>query len=647
LGLTSAQRICTVFMTFPTPDTMATPAASANATGPSKPSAPTQPSEPTEPMTAHKASKGLLSLSPFVKPYRLQVGFALLMLLSAAAATLVFPTALRQLIDGGLTGASSNAQDIGWHFALLFGVAVALAVFSGARFYMVSWLGERITADIRQAVYARVLNQSPQFFEQTPTGDVLSRLSADTTLVQTVVGSSLSMGLRNAVMGIGALGMLVWHHPLMMAQVCAGLVLVIAPSVWMGRRVRRLSRDSQDRVADASALASEVLNAITVVQSYTAQGREAKRFEQSTNAAFRSAIKRTTARSALVTFVMVATSAALLWGLYMGTLAVLAGTLSAGELGQTVLYVIILAGAFAVLGEVSGDLLRAAGASERLIELLYMPSHIQDSVHTTPLKPSAQGLDVQLLNVQFAYPSRLETPALNNVNLHIAAGSTVALVGSSGAGKTTIMQLLQRFYDVQSGSILLQGTAIQSLALHNLREHVGVVPQEPVVFAASAMDNIRYGRPNASDDEVKAAAQAAYAHEFIEALPMGYQTFMGERGVRLSGGQRQRLAIARAILKNAPLLLLDEATSALDTHSEQMVQAALDRAMQGRTTIVVAHRLSTVQRADTIVVMANGEIVEQGKHHDLLARNGAYAALAQAQFGQDQYQGQHPDEYQG
>jgi ATP-binding cassette, subfamily B, bacterial len=630
-------------MTFPTPDTMATPAASANATGPSKPSAPTQPSEPTEPMTAHKASKGLLSLSPFVKPYRLQVGFALLMLLSAAAATLVFPTALRQLIDGGLTGASSNAQDIGWHFALLFGVAVALAVFSGARFYMVSWLGERITADIRQAVYARVLNQSPQFFEQTPTGDVLSRLSADTTLVQTVVGSSLSMGLRNAVMGIGALGMLVWHHPLMMAQVCAGLVLVIAPSVWMGRRVRRLSRDSQDRVADASALASEVLNAITVVQSYTAQGREAKRFEQSTNAAFRSAIKRTTARSALVTFVMVATSAALLWGLYMGTLAVLAGTLSAGELGQTVLYVIILAGAFAVLGEVSGDLLRAAGASERLIELLYMPSHIQDSVHTTPLKPSAQGLDVQLLNVQFAYPSRLETPALNNVNLHIAAGSTVALVGSSGAGKTTIMQLLQRFYDVQSGSILLQGTAIQSLALHNLREHVGVVPQEPVVFAASAMDNIRYGRPNASDDEVKAAAQAAYAHEFIEALPMGYQTFMGERGVRLSGGQRQRLAIARAILKNAPLLLLDEATSALDTHSEQMVQAALDRAMQGRTTIVVAHRLSTVQRADTIVVMANGEIVEQGKHHDLLARNGAYAALAQAQFGQDQYQDQHQD----
>jgi ATP-binding cassette, subfamily B, bacterial len=638
VGLTSAKRPFTVCMTSPTPDTLAKPVAPANATEPSKSNKSNE---------SIKANKGLLSLSPFVKPYRLQVGFALLMLLSAAAATLVFPTALRQLIDGGLTGATSNAQDIGWHFALLFGVAVALAVFSGARFYMVSWLGERITADIRQAVYARVLNQSPQFFEQTPTGDVLSRLSADTTLVQTVVGSSLSMGLRNAVMGIGALGMLVWHHPLMMAQVCAGLVLVIAPSVWMGRRVRRLSRDSQDRVADASALASEVLNAITVVQSYTAQGREAKRFEQSTNAAFRSAIKRTTARSALVTFVMVATSAALLWGLYMGTLAVLAGTLSAGELGQTVLYVIILAGAFAVLGEVSGDLLRAAGASERLIELLYMPSHIQDSVHTTPLKPSAQGLDVQLHNVQFAYPSRLETPALNNVSLHIAAGSTVALVGSSGAGKTTIMQLLQRFYDVQSGSILLQGTAIQSLALHNLREHVGVVPQEPVVFAASAMDNIRYGRPDASDDEVKAAAQAAYAHEFIEALPMGYQTFMGERGVRLSGGQRQRLAIARAILKNAPLLLLDEATSALDTHSEQMVQAALDRAMQGRTTIVVAHRLSTVQRADTIVVMAHGEIVEQGKHHDLLAKGGAYAALAQAQFGQDQQQDPSEGEWQG
>ena len=581
-------------------------------------------------------TQGLLSLSPFIKPYRWQVGFALLMLLAAAAATLVFPTALRKLIDGGLSSTSgNNPQDIAWYFAMLFGVAVALALFSGARFFMVSWLGERITADIRQAVYARVLNQSPQFFEQTPTGDVLSRLSADTTLVQTVVGSSLSMGLRNTVMGLGALGMLVWHHPLMMAQVCVGLLLVIAPSMWMGRRVRRLSRDSQDRVADASALASEVLNAITVVQSYTAQGREASRFEHSTNAAFRSAIRRSTARSALVTFVMVTTSAALLWGLYMGTLAVLAGTLSPGELGQTVLYVIILAGAFAVLGEVSGDLLRAAGASERLIELLHMPSHIQEATHTQPLKPSHQGLDVQLINVQFAYPSRLEMPALHGINLHIKAGTTVALVGASGAGKTTIMQLLQRFYDTQDGSILLQGTSIKTLALTDLRTHVGVVPQEPVVFAASALDNIRYGRPDATNDEVVAAAKAAYAHDFIMALPMGYETFMGERGVRLSGGQRQRLAIARAMLKNAPLLLLDEATSALDTHSEQMVQAALDRAMQGRTTIVVAHRLSTVQRADSIVVIAGGHIVEQGKHHELLARNGAYAALAQAQFGQE------------
>jgi ATP-binding cassette subfamily B protein len=581
-------------------------------------------------------TQGLLSLSPFIKPYRWQVGFALLMLLAAAAATLVFPTALRKLIDGGLSSTSgNNPQDIAWYFAMLFGVAVALALFSGARFFMVSWLGERITADIRQAVYARVLNQSPQFFEQTPTGDVLSRLSADTTLVQTVVGSSLSMGLRNAVMGLGALGMLVWHHPLMMAQVCAGLLLVIAPSMWMGRRVRRLSRDSQDRVADASALASEVLNAITVVQSYTAQGREASRFVRSTNAAFRSAIRRSTARSALVTFVMVTTSAALLWGLYMGTLAVLAGTLSPGELGQTVLYVIILAGAFAVLGEVSGDLLRAAGASERLIELLHMPSHIQEATHTQPLKPSHHGLDVQLINVQFAYPSRLEMPALNGISLHIKAGTTVALVGASGAGKTTIMQLLQRFYDTQDGSILLQGTSIKTLALTDLRTHVGVVPQEPVVFAASALDNIRYGRPDATNDEVVAAAKAAYAHDFIMALPMGYETFMGERGVRLSGGQRQRLAIARAMLKNAPLLLLDEATSALDTHSEQMVQAALDRAMQGRTTIVVAHRLSTVQRADSIVVIAGGHIVEQGKHHELLAHNGAYAALAQAQFGQE------------
>jgi ATP-binding cassette subfamily B protein len=586
-------------------------------------------------------SAGLAALIPFVKPYRWHAMGALVLLVCAAFTTLIFPAALRELIDGGIANInnpSGGGQDaLAGYFAALLGVALALAVFSSARFYMVSWLGERITADLRQAVYSRVLQQSPQFFENTPTGEVLSRLSADTTLIQTVVGSSLSMGLRNAVMGIGALGMLVWHHPLMMAQVAVGLLLVIAPSVWMGRRVRRLSRASQDRVADASALASEILNAITVVQSFTAQVRESLRFKTATDNAFHAALRRTKARSWLVGFIMSATSAALLWGLYKGTLAVVSGDITAGELGQTVFYVLILAGAFAVLGEVSGDLLRAAGASERLIELLHHTPAVAQPTHPVPLAATpngatGKGMAVNMNAVQFSYPSRPTTYALDGLTLTVEPGTTTALVGASGAGKTTIIQLLQRFYDVQSGDITLNGCDIKSLDLTELRQHIGVVPQEPVVFAATAFENILYGRPDASEAEVIAAAKAAHADEFITQLPMGYQTFMGERGVRLSGGQRQRIAIARAILKNAPLLLLDEATSALDTQSEKLVQAALDHAMRDRTTIVVAHRLSTVQRADRIVVLEAGKIIESGTHQSLLAKGGAYAALAQAQF---------------
>lgn len=586
-------------------------------------------------------SAGLAALIPFVKPYRLHALGALVLLVCAAVTTLIFPAALRELIDGGIANLNNPNGDgkeaLAGYFSALLGVALALAVFSSARFYMVSWLGERITADLRQAVYNRVLQQSPQFFENTPTGEVLSRLSADTTLIQTVVGSSLSMGLRNAVMGIGALGMLVWHHPLMMAQVAIGLLLVIAPSVWMGRRVRRLSRASQDRVADASALASEILNAITVVQSFTAQVREGLRFKQATDNAFHAALRRTKARSWLVGFIMSATSAALLWGLYQGTLAVVSGDITAGELGQTVFYVLILAGAFAVLGEVSGDLLRAAGASERLIELLHHTPAVPQPAQPIPLPrnpESAQGkgMAVSIEAIQFSYPSRPNAHALDGLTLAVAPGTTTALVGASGAGKTTIIQLLQRFYDTQAGEIKLNGVAIKSLDLTDLRQHIGVVPQEPVVFAATAYENILYGRPDASEADVIAAAKAAHADEFITQLPMGYQTFMGERGVRLSGGQRQRIAIARAILKNAPLLLLDEATSALDTQSEKLVQAALDHAMRDRTTIVVAHRLSTVQRADRIVVLEAGKVIESGTHQVLMAKGGAYAALAQAQF---------------
>ncbi|MFM9880715.1 MAG: ABC transporter transmembrane domain-containing protein [Burkholderiaceae bacterium] len=595
-----------------------------------------------------KSPQSLSGLLPFLRPYRWQITLAGLFLLLAALATLAFPLALRSLIDGGLvsgTVSGSGAANIDAgaqllalreHFGVLFAVSIALGVFSAARFYLVSWLGERVTADLRNAVYAHVIHQSPEFFETTQTGEVVSRLTTDTTLVQTVVGSSLSMGLRNAVMGLGALAILIYTNPLVMVQVLGVLVLIVLPSVWFGRRVRKLSRASQDRVADSSAIAAEILNAIPVVQSYTAEPREAARFDASTQDAFDVAVTRTKARAVLVAFIIIATSAALLFGLYQGTQAVIRGDISAGHLGQTVVYVIILAGAFAVLGEVYGDLLRAAGATERLMELLGSHSPVKSASNPVLAKVNTAGSAIEFKAVSFNYPSRPDTPALRDLNLKVRAGETVALVGPSGAGKSTVFQLLLRYYDPQAGSIEIDGVPIARMALHDLRQQMGIVPQDTVIFSSSALENIRYGRPQASDDDVKAAASAAFAHDFIMALPGGYGSFLGERGVRLSGGQRQRIGIARALLKNPPLLLLDEATSALDAESERMVQAALDSAMHQqhgqRTTLVIAHRLATVQKADRIVVLDHGRVVEEGSHDALLARGGMYAQLAALQF---------------
>ena len=570
---------------------------------------------------------------------------ALLFLILAAATTLVVPYGLRLLIDGGLTaGDAERLSVIRQQFLVLLGLSLLMAAFTSARFYMVSWLGERITTDLREAVYANVLRQRPSFFETLQVGEVLSRLTADTTLVQTVVGSSLSVGLRSLIMMIGGILMLAYIRPTLVVTVIAILLFFILPLVLIGRRVRVLSRASQDRLADSSALASEVLTAIPIVQSFGQEARESGRFNAASETTFRTAVRRTRMRSLLTALAIAAVFGANLYGLYVGVQAVMDGRLSAGTLGQIALLIAIIASSAAVLAEVWGDLLRAAGASERLLELLHAPGEASEPVASPDRAQvggtradrgaalSSSAVPVTFEDVTFAYPSRPTPPAISRLSFNVPAGATVAIVGSSGAGKSTLFQLLQRFHDIDSGRILIAGQPVDRMSLARVRSLISLVPQDPVIFSGSAADNIRYAKPDADDEKVIEAARLAFADEFIRALPDGYQTFLGERGVRLSGGQRQRLAIARAILADRPILLLDEATSALDAQSERMVQQALDAARSNRTTLVVAHRLATVQSADRIVVMEAGTVVESGTHGELMALDGIYAKLAAMQF---------------
>ena len=573
--------------------------------------------------------KGLL---PFMAPYRQRFAFAGIALVVAATATLAIPYAFKQMIDLGF-GSGGNSAHIDRYFLALFGVACVMAVATAARFYSVSWLGERVTADIRTAVYGHVLQQSPQFFETTRTGEVLSRLTTDTTLIQTVVGTSISMGLRNVLLFIGGLSMMMVTSFKLSSIIIVMLLAVVLPIVFFGRRVRKLSRDSQDRVADASALAGEVLNAMPTVQAFTQEAAESVRFGAAVNTAFSTAIRRIRARSLLTVVAILLVFGAIVFVLWLGAHAVIEGRMTGGDLGQFILYAALVAGAIGALAEVLGEIQRAAGATERLLELLstQTPVSSPDIPRKLPTRATL-GAALALDNVTFHYPSRPLTAALNDASIDIRPGETIAVVGPSGAGKTTLFQLLLRFYDPQQGSITLDGIDIRALALADLRDAIGIVPQDSVTFSANALENIRYGRPDAGDAEVIAAARLAAAHEFIEKLPEGYHSFLGERGVRLSGGQRQRIAIARAMLKNPPLLLLDEATSALDAESERLVQGALEAAMVGRTTLIIAHRLATVKRADRILVMDEGRIVETGTHAELVANGGLYAHLAALQF---------------
>jgi ATP-binding cassette subfamily B protein len=570
----------------------------------------------------------LRGLVPFLWPYRRGLALATAALVLTAGVSLVLPLAVRRVVDGF---AADNARLLDQYFAAALGIAAILALGTGLRYYLVTRLGERVVADLRRALFDRMMGMSPAFYERVMTGEVLSRLTTDTTLILSVIGSSVSVAARNALMLAGGMVALLLTSAKLTGLVLLIVPAVIVPIVVLGRRLRGLSRENQDWIAQSSGQASEALLAVQTVQSFTHEAASRADFARVTEASYQSARRRIGTRAALTVIVIFLVFTGIVGVLWVGARDVRAGTLSPGELVQFLIYAVMVAGSVGALSETWGEVQRAAGATERLVELLTVTDTVQDPTQPLALPRPVRG-EIGFHGVRFRYPARPETSALDGVDLHVRPGETVALVGPSGAGKTTILQLLQRFYDPAEGVITIDGVPLRDMGRADFRAAISLVPQDPVIFATTARENIRFGRPEATEAAIEAAARAAAAHEFLAALPQGYDTQVGERGVMLSGGQKQRIAIARAILRDAPILLLDEATSALDAESERAVQQAVDRLAQGRTTLVVAHRLATVKRADRIVVFERGRIVAQGSHDALVAEGGLYARLARLQF---------------